>query len=260
MVSKYFLNQNSRQLGPWTHEEILKKIEGGQLTWSDYIFDEQKKDWVLLFEFGAFVGHFKAWTVGQQGPKLDGNAKPAPQNGEVEWFVLKSDQNKYGPFGFLELVEMLQKKSLMEFDYVWNAKLEGWQQVSETSDFAPEKIKELKKEGFTEISKGFFRRRHARVEYGASILLHDNSSVWKGQSLELSPTGAGLLIDSDEIQIGQILFLHFKAGDGVPPFNAVCSIVSKQAGKGNKVRYGVKFTSISRSIQVAIKRYTDQAA
>lgn len=272
MGAKYFLNHNSQQLGPWTHQEVLAEIDAGHLTWTDYIFDEQKKDWVLLFEFAAFVENFKSLTGGPANSEPSSPPNPiletsetmnkgkAEEKDQEEWFVLKANQNKYGPFCFMDLVEMLQKKTLLEFDYVWTTRLDGWKRISETSDFAPDKIKGLAKSGLTEVSKGFFRRRHARAKYGASILLHDNSSVWKGHSLELSPTGAGLLIESDAIQIGQILFLHFKAGDGVPPFNAVCSIVSKQAGKGQEMRYGVKFTSISRSIQVAIKKYTDRAA
>lgn len=273
MISKCFINQNGHQLGPWTHAEILNEIKSGRLAWTDYIFDDQKKDWALLFEYGAFSEYIKAWAdqpqkmVGQYaGQAQTGNPSknatdPAQDKKlEEEWFVLKGDDTKYGPFCYLELVKRLQEKSVHEFDYVWTARLDGWTRISEASDFSPEKIKELKKVGSNEAAKVFFRRRHARALYGASILIHDNRAVWKGQSCEISPGGAGLLVESDEIQIGQVLFLHFKAGDGVPPFNAVCSIVSKHTEKGKEVRYGVKFTSISRSIQAAIKKYTDQAA
>ena len=69
-------------------------------------------------------------------------------------------------------------------------------------------------------------------------------------------------MDGADFEPGQTLFLHFKAGDGVPPFNAICSIVSKQFVEEplKPIRYGVKFTSISHSVQKAIKAFADKKA
>ena len=266
MVSKYYINQNGHQLGPWTYEEILAEIKASRLTCTDYIFDDEKKDWVFLLEFSLFAEHVSGSSSWQQQnlwaskSNNHGEIRDHKENVAEEWFVLKGEENKYGPFSYLDLVKMLQEKNLLEYDYVWTSSLDEWKRISEIAEFSPEKIKELKKIGLAKVAKVFFRRKHARAQYGASILLHDNKSVWKGQSLEVSPGGAGLLIESDEVQIGQNLFLHFKAGEGVPAFNAACLIVSKQSGSGNLVRYGVKFTTISRSVQAAIKKYTDRAA
>src|SRR5690606_38372739 len=110
-------------------------------------------------------------------------------------------------------------------------------------------IKKLKSTLMPEINEVFFRRRHRRVKYGGTILVHDNKSVWKGQGVEISAGGAGVIMENSMIVPGQTLYLHFKPGDGVPPFNAVCEVVSKRFVEGVKdknapIRYGLKFKNI----------------
>jgi c-di-GMP-binding flagellar brake protein YcgR len=101
----------------------------------------------------------------------------------------------------------------------------------------------------TGLNEIFFRRRHARASYGASLLLHDNKRVYKGQSLEVSAGGAGIIVENGSWKAGDKIYLHFKPGDDVPPFNAICEIVSKkspsQHDKAMTYQYGVKFTSIA---------------
>ncbi|PIS11130.1 MAG: hypothetical protein COT73_05605 [Bdellovibrio sp. CG10_big_fil_rev_8_21_14_0_10_47_8] len=255
--SSYYIHQNGVQKGPWTLAEIVRKIDSQEIQAVDYIFDESKKDWVMMLEFQHLASR---WN--QAPPQAQTQKSPRPNSAE-EWFVLRGD-NKYGPFVYLDLVKMLQEKTLQEFDFIWNVTMQGWTRVSETAEFQADKIKALREKGEAKESAIFFRRKHARTKVTTSILLHNNKEVWKGQSLELSAGGAGLVIDSDQIEVGQNLFLHLKAGDGVPPFNAVCEIVSKQILDGHHgkvaVRYGVRFTKISQTVQQAIKKITDQAA
>ena len=249
---RYIVHHLGNQKGPWSVQEIGERLEKKELEWTDYIFDEQKRDWVMLLDHEVFAEQFKKWRQ----PVTSVASKPPADNGE--WYILR-DENKYGPFLYLELIKMLQEKKLFEFDYVWNRqKMDSWKRISEVDDFGPEKIRQVKDNGGPDIKDVFYRRRHGRAKYGASILLHNNKEVWQGHSMEVSAGGAGLVIEANDIQVGQSLFLHFKAGDGVPPFNAVCTIVSKHPGKGKSVRYGIKFTSISQSIQQALKKFTDR--
>ncbi|MNL46852.1 PilZ domain protein [compost metagenome] len=154
---------------------------------------------------------------------------------------------------------MLQEKTLFEYDYIWHSQLPAWKRVAEVEDFSPESIKAMASEpGVAEV---FFRRRHARANYGASLIVHNNKTVFRGQALEISAGGAGVLIESAHLQPGQSLFLHFQPGDGVPPFNAVCQIVSKQYVQDDNsetqpIKYGVKFTTLSQSVRENIKNYT----
>jgi hypothetical protein len=177
-----------------------------------------------------------------------------------EWFVLRGE-NKFGPFSYAELVKMLQEKSLYEYDYVWSHIMSSWQRVAEISDFNPDSIKSLLKSDDPRVEEIFFRRRHARASYGGSIIVHNNESMWKAKGVEISVGGAALVIENAGLQPGQNLFLHFKPGDEVPPFNATCEIVSKQYVDQAKdsqapVRYGVRFTNISQVSVQSLKDYT----
>jgi hypothetical protein len=256
METKYYFSKDGKQLGPWTMDEGLSQIQSGDLGWADYIYDEAKSDWVLLSEHPNFTMAFKSDKPGAVKAK-----KAAPSSvTEKDWFVLKGE-NKYGPFSYLEIVRLLQEKNLYEYDFVWNKELPTWTRVCDCANFTPERIKELHGSREAFVDEIFFQRRHARAKYSASVIVHNNKLLWKGQSLEVSAGGAGLLLDTTKIDPGQTIFLHFKVGDDVPPFNAVCSVVSKQIlPTGKEVKYGVKFTHISRDVQEAIKTYAQKAA
>ena len=263
MAKQYYLSNNGTHIGPYTLETVLKKIEHREHELTDYVYDEDRGEWLMLLEHPEFSGKVtnRPVTRPTSSPVTDKNKSSLK---DKEWFVLK-EGNNYGPFCQLELIQMLQDKTLFEFDYVWHAKLPAWKRVAEIEDFAAEKIRAMSKSTDGELAETFFRRRHARASYGASLIVHNNKTVFRGQALEISSGGAGVLIDNPDLQPGQSLFLHFQPGDGVPPFNAVCQIVSKQFVKDNSsskepVRYGVKFTTLSQSVRENIKSYTTTKA
>jgi hypothetical protein len=156
---------------------------------------------------------------------------------------------------------MLQNKSLYEFDYIWKLGLNSWTQISQTSEFSSENIRSIHESQDLDISEIFFRRRHLRAKFGSSLIVHNSKSVFKGISLEISAGGAGIVLENSGIQPGQSLFLHFKPGEGVPPFNAICQVVSKQSlvsskdTKTTQVKYGVRFTSISTQVRDSIESF-----
>lgn len=251
---RFVIHHKGAQKGPWSAQEVLEKLQDKTLDWSDYVFDEDRKDWILILEHPQFVESFKAWKKPTEKPQ-----PPRPYEG-AEWYILR-DKNKYGPFSYSEMLTMLKDKKLFEYDFVWNrSQLKSWTKISELEVFKPEHIKNFKDTDGPVLGTVFQRRRYARAKYGASIILHNNKSVLRGESLEIGVGGAGFLVNSDHLQINQSLYLHFKAGDGVPPFNAVCEIVSKTKTPAGEYRYGVKFTKISQTIQQAIQKYTSDAA
>lgn len=265
-MQKYYVTQNGNSVGPWAVDEIVGHLKKNTLAWTDYIYDEQKKDWLLLMDHPSFTTFFREMADAKSKPKsapaeVKKTEKSPEPNREKEWFILKGD-NKYGPFSYLDVVKMLQEKNLFEYDFAWNNRLENWKQISDCDEFQPEKVRALKESGHPEVQEVFFRRRHARARYGASIVVHNNKSVWRAESIEISPGGCGIVIENKDFVPGQTMFLHFQAGDGVPPFNAICQVVSKQSPEPGerRVRYGVKFTSISRQVQDAIKNFTTKAA
>ncbi|MEK2646490.1 GYF domain-containing protein [Bdellovibrio sp. BCCA] len=266
MAKQYYLSNNGTHIGPYTHETVLKKIEAQEHQWTDYVYDENVGEWMMLLEHPEFAQKLA------QKPSVRPSATPLPKAGfanalkDKEWFILK-EGNNYGPFCQLELIQMLQEKTLFEYDYIWHAKLPAWKRVAEVEEFSSDKIRGMKDSKDVDVAEIFFRRRHARASYGASLIVHNNKTVFRGQALEISAGGAGVLIDTPNLQPGQSLFLHFQPGDGVPPFNAVCQIVSKQfvkdasnATTAEPVKYGVKFTTLSQSARESIKNFTTKAA
>lgn len=176
---------------------------------------------------------------------------------KTDWYVLR-DKNKYGPFAYLDLVRMLQDEKLFEYDFVWHKGLTSWLKVSELEDFKPSVIQSLKTSGLKEVKDIFFRRRFARVGYNTALIIHNNRQIWRGSSLEISAGGAGVVMDTAALEVGQQIFIHFQPGDGVPSFNATCEIVSKKFEVEDRTRYSLKFISISKGIQTTINQLAEK--
>ena len=278
-MSQFYVSHQGQQLGPMGLNEIVDAIRKNKLSLLDYIYDEGKNDWVLMMEYPTVSNQLKDHKPApppQKTPMIPtpvstaGPAKPVEPGQEhtiSEWYILKGE-NKFGPFAFNDVVKMLQQKVVYEFDFVWHPGMASWKRIAEMDPFTSENIKKLKLTSMPDIQEVFFRRRHRRMNYNGTILIHDNKSVWKGQGMEISAGGAGVIMDNAMIVPGQVLYLHFKPCDGVPPFNAVCEVVSKQFVEGVKeknapIRYGLKFTNISANTQQYLhdlSRKEDEAA
>lgn len=262
MQKEFYVSLNGEQAGPFSVDQIMNKVSAGELAATDYCYDEAQEDWVLLAEHPHLSDKVKraSGELVQVTEKLA--PAPSASGDDVEWFILKGE-NKFGPFAFPDLIKMLQEKSIFEFDYVWHSGLTTWQRIAEVAEFRPHNIKRLRDSGKASVSDIFFRRRHMRVDWASSIIVHDNRHLWRGESLEISAGGAGVVIHNASLNPGQSLYLHFKPADGVPAFNAVCEVVSKQYVKGARskdvpVRYGVKFTKINTTTQRNIQDYADK--
>jgi hypothetical protein len=262
MRKQYYLADNGTHQGPYEFETVLKKLESQEKQWTDYVFDESVGDWLMLLEHPEFATMFGQSL--NQTPKHPIKAPVKDFMKERVWFIMKDEKN-FGPFSQLEIIQMLQEKALFEGDLVWKNLMTTWRPIAEVADFSPEAIRRIKDSG-EPITEVFYRRRHMRANYDASLLVHDHKMVFRGQAVEISAGGAGVLIEQSSLVPGQSLFLHFQKGDGVPPFNAVCQIVSKQAGvvvapdSPEFLKYGVKFTTLSQSVRDSIKNYTSTRA
>lgn len=270
-MSQFYVSHEGEQLGPMGLGEIVEGVRQNRLSVLDYIYDEAKGDWVLLMDYPTVAAQLKdikpaappkkappgigpALGAEASGPAMPmANAEPGSEHAITEWYVLKGE-NKFGPFALVDLVKMLQQKVVFEFDFCWHPGMGSWKRIAEVDAFNPESIRKLKSENTKDLQEVFFRRRHRRMSYNGTILVHDNKTVWKGQGMEISAGGAGVVMENAMIIPGQTLYLHFKPCDGVPPFNAVCEVVSKQFVEGVReknasIRYGLKFTNISANTQ-----------
>jgi hypothetical protein len=280
MATTYYVSHSGQQMGPYPIDEIVGLVSEGTLSPLDYIFDESKQDWVLFMEHNLLADKVKELkprtppkpenkankanketeeASGYTGPKIN-LPYPLSEFMKLEWYALKGE-NKFGPFSYMDIVKMLQQSVIYEFDFAWHPQMDGWKRIAELEAFSKENIKKLKETAVPEINQVFFRRRHKRVAYGGTILIHDNRQVWKGQAVEISEGGAGVVMENSLVVPGQQLYLHFKPGDQVPPFNAVCEVVSKQyvgAVRDPKasVKYGLKFKTISEEVESVLKDFT----
>jgi hypothetical protein len=265
MQKSFFLSKDGGQVGPFTVDEVRRKLESQEHTWMDYVYDEEKSDWVLLIEHPVFSEKFNSTFLGGHSQNALSSStshsstskRTSSPSKDKEWYTLKNGSN-FGPFSQFEIIVMLQEKNLFEYDYIWHQSLPSWKRVAEVENFKPERMREMMETNQAEVAEVFFRRRHLRTKFGCSLIVHNNKSVFRGKSLEISAGGAGVLIDCQTLNPGDSLFLHFQPGEGVPPFNAVCTIVSKEfvqdtVSSNEPVKYGIKFTSVSQSIREQIR-------
>lgn len=268
MATKYFISLNGSSEGPFSVGEITTKVEAKQIAWTDYLFDEKASEWVMILEHPEFSGKVLPTPPAARTPNADFTSSPEAGTDELKekaWFLLK-DGNNYGPFSKIEVVQMLQSRQLFEYDFIWHDKFTAWKRIAECPDFQPQEIRSLKDSGQAEVAEIFFRRRHARMKYGCSLIVHDNTKVFRGTSMEISAGGVGVVIETANFDIGHTLFLHFKPGNGVPPFNALCQVVNKNTlrniphGPGAPVKYGLKFTNISQEVRDSITTFTTHKA
>ena len=280
MQHKFYVSHETQQMGPYTIDEIVNFVGQGTLSPLDYIYDEAKTDWIIFLEHEILAEKVKSLKP-KAPPRVDVTnpdepkvKKPSYQDKSQtktaegplmkEWFILK-EENKFGPFTYIDVVKMLQQGVVFEFDFAWHEGMDGWKRLAEIQDFDKDHMKKLKDSSAQEISEVFFRRRYKRVKYGGTILIHDNKKVWRGRGAEISEGGAGVIMENSMVTPGQELYLHFKPGDGVPPFNAICEVVSKQyvsevEGPNMEMRYGLKFKAVSTETQKLIKDYMKKAA
>lgn len=250
-MEKFYVAHDGIQKGPWSLEDVSTQLTKKELAWHDYIYDQKTEDWVLLLEFPPLTDLFNksfANPIIVDTKKVKDILDPVKDRA---WYILKQNNN-YGPFSQSEMVQMLQSKTLFEYDFIWKKGLESWKRLADVPDYHPDHIKELyatySKDPTSEM---FFRRRHARAEFSSSIIVHDRKKVYKAHSFEISAGGAGLIIDNVSFKVDDELHLHFSPSESVPAFNTPCKIVSHS---GNK--FGVQFSGITTSVKDSITKFT----
>jgi hypothetical protein len=256
--SLFYVYHQGEQKGPISLGEIASKLRTRELEMNDYLYDEASSDWALIAAYPALTDLIKDVQVAAPAQQKQVEVKAGEAN---EWFALKGNL-RFGPFAYTELVRLLQEKSMHDSDFVWHAGLKEWKKVAELSQFNPEAIRKLRESGQAGLDEVFFRRRHARMEHDGSILMHNNQKVFRGKSLEISAGGAGIVLDTTKLEVGHQVFLHFKPAKDLPPFNAVCEVVSRRpvnsADALAPIHYGVKFLKIESKTTKAIEALAAQ--
>lgn len=270
---KYLVSRQGTAQGPLGLDEIVAKVKAKELDLFDYVFDEAGEDWVLLMEFPPLAAKLKSTKpprppqhvteesaqkaerkktppAAQALPEIPATMSPVSPTAHSisEWFILKGE-NRFGPFGYHDVVRMLQQKVVFPFDLIWHAGLDNWRRVVELEDFHPDTIRSMysnskkKTEVFTE-------RKFPRKAFTGRVVVHDNLSLWKGEGFEISKGGVGINMSNSLVVPGQHVFVHFRQHEGWPAFNAVCEVVSKKfVSDASPVQYGLRFLSLSQEVQ-----------
>jgi hypothetical protein len=246
---KFLVSHQGHESGPFTLDEIIAKVKAKELELFDYIFDEAKQDWVLLMEHQALASALKS-NKPPRPPALAGTgttkadetsvvvkseavAPAAEVHAAGEWYVLKGE-NKFGPFSYPDIVKMLQQKVVFPFDFIWHTTMTGWKRVAEVGEFTEEKVREFYANKKSGEAKDVFVARKT------------------GEGFEISKGGVGLTMKNALVIPGQQVHVHFTGEGGLPPFNAVCEVVSKKfVNDRSPIQYGLRFVSMTQEVQEA---------
>ena len=251
-MKKYFVAKEGIQKGPWALDEISQNIQNKVLSWNDYIYDEKINVWLFLFEFPLLTDSFNR-SFKNPVEKVKKLTNFDSYKDRV-WYILKVNEN-YGPFTSVEMIQMLQNKTLFEFDFIWCQGQQSWKRLADVDEFHEDKIKEIYEASLTgegDHSEPFYRRKFPRAKYKCELLIHDRKKVFAAESIEIGEGGASFKIDNANFKTGGQIYLHFKPGSDVPAFNATCTVVSKS---GNK--YGVSFITVSSAVKNSIEKFTN---
>lgn len=285
-VSKAGASEES--LGPWTIEEIAERLAKTEIAITDFVFDEERQDWIALVECEALKQHLRR-SKPKAPPKAAAapapSVQPAPAVVQTaptpietretqmamatrgpggEWFVQKGT-HRYGPYSYLSLVRALQEKSVYEFDFVWTEGMEQWMRLAEHESFQSEKIRDLTGDKAASAESIFMKRAHPRLKFESEVIVHDNQAAWIGRTFEGSVGGSGLVIENAALQPGQTVRLHFASTDGLPAFNVVAEIVNKKfektvKGEKSPVRYAVRFLEMDKAAEERVTKFFSKSA
>ncbi len=290
-IKTFFVNNGQSNLGPFDLLTIAAMVDRLEIKATDFLcVNTEKDEWVMICQYPEFIAlvsqsskpslkptliqtsenQTSAQSASHPSADLRTNLPTSPQaqtklslqgngpSGDLtngQWYVLKG-KDRFGPFTYLDVLRMLQEKSIFEYDFVWAQGLEVWKRIAEVDVFNSDQVRRLAGE---KANDGiFFRRHHPRNKYECPIVAHDNNQVWRGKAIELSEGGAGVIIENAMIVPGQNVYLHFKPGAVAKPFNVLCEVVSKRYMKGIRdhetpVVYGIKFINIQKTDREAIR-------
>lgn len=175
-----------------------------------------------------------------------------------EWYYLR-EQTPVGGFTYLEMIRLFQTKNITDEVLVWKNGMKDWTPIMTVSAFQVSEIERVLNSGLPGVVNYFTNRNFLRIPYSAKFVVHNEETLWKGVSFELGAGGVGLLVNSDQLQLGQEVFVHKTSRGGEVSINAVAEIVSKVTNnmRPGQARYGLEFCDISREDREKIQQFAE---
>lgn len=241
----FYVSRNGVQEGPLSLSTIREKILDSYFLSQDYIYESKSNQWVPINAFEKTKDLFMS---------LDKQSEKHKSDDFNKWFVLKSS-NQLGPYGYDEILQLINKKEIMDFDFVWNRKMTTWLKISECPEF-----REIKING---KAVNPVRRKFDRAEFVSTIIIHNNKKVWKARSFSIGVGGVRIEVENSQFSLGDEIFIHFKADLELPSFNATCEIVNlnNQTQSENSISVqiiGARFLKVNFVVQKIINDYVNR--
>ena len=170
---------------------------------------------------------------------------------QSNWYVMISDE-KYGPYDYKTVIEMLQSNQLMDYNYAWAPHLEAWSQIHTLEEFSKDRFKVLLQKD-SELLNAFAKRSNPRTETQIPLMGHNNVRFFDGTLLSVSELGGLCLLNTPLVQLGDKIKLHIKAKDQESPaFNVEAEIIRKNFSKQrlnskSGLYYTVRFLDIQKA-------------
>lgn len=262
---QFHVARGETPVGCFSIDEILARVEKGELDPLDHVYDEDKLDWIAISFHPSFSRHTEFWKrlgASKKSAQTSAATSVQTEHQPEEWFVLKGD-HRFGPYEYLELVRLTQEKSLNDWDFVWTKRFPKWVRIAALSEFKPEAIQALR-ETLSErlggtLNEVFFRRRYARAAFEGSILVHNNQRLFKGKSLEMGAGGISLVLQDGDLSVGDKVHVHIKPSKDTPAFNSSCEVMSRRAVSAGDSRaqivFGIKFLELDDRVKSQIDRW-----
>jgi hypothetical protein len=165
------------------------------------------------------------------------------------WHVLIGSQ-KYGPYEYKKIIEMLQKNELMDFNYVWAEHLENWTPIYQLEEFSKDRFQNILQSNESELQSAFIKRTSSRIEKTVPLIGHNSIRFFDGEIVSISESGALCLLNSPLVQVGDQVKLHIKLGSSEETsFNVEAEIIRKNFSKKrlnakSGLYYAIRFTEV----------------
>lgn len=120
-------------IGPFSKEEVIFKIQKGEITPTDLLSLGTKENWKLPTEWSCFP-----YTLFPAYQLVDQDVLSLNQ---ITWIVLDWNQkeNRYlqtGPYSAEEIKVQLRQKKINLHTYLWKPNLSGWVQIKHRPEFS----------------------------------------------------------------------------------------------------------------------------
>lgn len=138
----WYLQKSLKPMGPFSEEEVLKKIKSGDLRPFDLVQEAVSPDQPWAPAMKVFKRHLKDFPSFQEMPPLGAAWKEFEKH---DWILLETSPDgvkiQKGPLSFSECISIAQKTT--ELVYCWKPGLTGWVPVVDRPEYQSEVMIEI---------------------------------------------------------------------------------------------------------------------